>query len=124
MRLLADAHISRRTVQHLQQMGHDVVHVGEQLPARADDRTIVETARETQRAILTQDLDFCAIVALSGQRRPSVISLRLRSSRVEHVNAVLSKVLPAVEADVETGCLLTVDDDAIRRRPLPLTLAD
>jgi hypothetical protein len=56
---------------------------------------------------LTQDLDFSAEIAVLGQAYPSVVLLRLSSSRIETVNAVLSDVLPALEQDVSDGALIT-----------------
>ncbi len=41
MRLLADMHISPRTVEFLRSLGHDVVRVNAILPATASDETIV-----------------------------------------------------------------------------------
>lgn len=89
MRILADVHIAPRTVAFLCSLGHDVVRVGDVTPADATDESIVQTAAAQDRAVLTQDLDFSAIVALSGRRTPSIISLRLASSRIEHVNVIL-----------------------------------
>jgi len=48
---------------------------------------------------LTQDLDLSEIIALSGKMKPSLISLRLSSSHIEFVNAILEKVLPRIEKD-------------------------
>jgi predicted nuclease of predicted toxin-antitoxin system len=118
--LLADLNIAPRTVAFLRSLGHDVVRVDEMLPPSADDVTIVASARQDGRAILTQDLDFSAIVALSGLSAPSVISLRLTSSRVETVNALLQVVLPAIESDVGAGAIVTVDEHRLRRRALPI----
>lgn len=120
MKLLADLHISPRTVSFLRSLGHDVVRVDEILPRNASDAAIVARAIEDTRAVLTQDLDFSAIVALAGKRVPSLISLRLASSRVEVVNAVLEKVLPDLEADVRQGSVIIVEDMRTRRRPLPI----
>ena len=64
MRLLADVHISPRTVAFLRSLGHDAVRVGDAIPATASDVEIVEAAVRDERTILTQDLDFSAIVAL------------------------------------------------------------
>ncbi len=103
MRLLADMHIAPRTVRFLRSLGHDVVRVDELLQSTATDVAIVAAATREGRSILTQDLDFSAVVALSGRTAPSVISLRLSSSRVERVNAVLQEVLPGVEQDLLHG---------------------
>ena len=77
MRILADVHISPRTVELLRSLGHDAVRVSDALSPGAADEEIVAEAIRDQRVILTQDLAFTAIVALSGLNAPSVISLRL-----------------------------------------------
>jgi predicted nuclease of predicted toxin-antitoxin system len=66
MRLLADMHISPRTVAWLRSLGHDVVRVDEVLQPTASDEAIVDRARKEGRVVLTQDLDFSAIIAVSG----------------------------------------------------------
>lgn len=57
---------------------------------------------------------------LAGKTVPSLISLRLSASRIEYVNTVLQKVLPALEQDVLAGMMIAVEDQRIRRRPLPV----
>lgn len=81
MKILADMHISPVTVQFLRDLGHDVVRVNEILPPDTSDKIIVETAIKNKQAILTQDLDFSEIITFSGITCPSLISLRLSSSR-------------------------------------------
>jgi predicted nuclease of predicted toxin-antitoxin system len=49
MRLLADMHISPRTVEFLRSLGHEVVRVNEILPATASDEAIVARATEESR---------------------------------------------------------------------------
>jgi len=67
MRLLADMHISPLTVEALRTWGHDVVRVNEVMAADAADEQIVELALQQRRTILTQDLDFSEIIALSHE---------------------------------------------------------
>ena len=120
MRLLADIHISRRTVRFLNDLGHEVIRVDSVLPVQASDEEIVAKAIEEGRAVLTQDMDFSDIVALSGRAVPSLVSLRLSDSRVENVNRILESVLPLLEGDVTAGVIATVEDNRVRTRPLPL----
>lgn len=120
MRLLADLHIAPRTVSFLNGLGHDVVRVTDLLPADTPDEVIVQRAAQERRIILTQDLDFSSIIALSGRRSPSLLSLRLSSSKVEIVNAVLQRMLPVLESDLEQGSIVTIEDQRIRLRRLPL----
>ena len=117
MKLLADLNIAPRTVSFLRAEGHDVERASE---ASGTDAAIVELARRQGCAVLTQDLDFSAIVALSGRTDPSVISLRLASSRVEDVNARLAAVLPVIARDVAAGAIVTVEDSRVRSRLLPI----
>ncbi len=120
MRLLADLHIAPRTVEFLRTLGHDVCRVTDLLPANASDEAIVERAAQERRTILTQDLDFSSIIALSGRPVPSLLSLRLTSSKVELVNSVLQRMLPILESDLEQGSIVTVEDQRIRLRRLPI----
>lgn len=120
MRLLADVHISPRTVDWLRSLGHDVVRVGEILTASAPDRAIVVEAIRDERVILTQDLDFSGLIAVSGRSKPSVISLRLSSSRVEAVNRRLEQVLPVIGEALLEGALVTVEDSFVRTRRIPI----
>jgi predicted nuclease of predicted toxin-antitoxin system len=121
MRLIADLHIAPRTVEFLKSLGHDVIRVSQVLPPTSSDREIIAYAARERRAILTQDLDFSAEIALSRQGYPSVILLRLLSSRIESVNRILSDVLPTLEEDLQHGALISVEDHRVRRRRLPLS---
>lgn len=120
MRLLADLHISPSTVAFLRQLGYDVLRVDALLPRTATDLEIVAAARADARSVLTQDLDFSAIIALSGERSPSLVTLRLASSRVAHVNETLARVLPLITDDLARGSLITIEEGSIRSRGLPI----
>ena len=120
MRLLADMHISPSTVAHLRANGHEAVRVNEVLKATASDEEVLAFAAADNRVVRTQDLDFSRLVAVSGAKKPSVISLRLKSSRIENVHAILDRVLPNLELIVAEGAILSVEDGRIRRRRLPV----
>jgi predicted nuclease of predicted toxin-antitoxin system len=120
VRIVADMHVSMRTVEALRQLGHDVTRVADVLAPTATDTQIVDEAIRDDRVILTQDLDFSALVAVSGRSVPSVVSLRLSSARVETVNARLTRVLPMLEADLAAGAIAVVEDLRVRTRKLPV----
>lgn len=121
MRLIADMHISPTTVEFLGSIGHDVIRVDNVLSASAADEEIIAWAVRNSRTILTQDLDFSALIALSCSASPSVISLRLSTSRVDYVNPILAKILPSLEDEVSRGIIVTVEDRRIRKRHLPIS---
>ena len=120
MRVLADLHISPDTVNFLRQLGHDAVRVSDRLNPSASDEEIISFAAGEQRCIITQDLDFSALMALSGRTAPSIITLRLATARVDYVNAVLERALPQCSTDVSAGSLITIEDQGIRCRSLPI----
>lgn len=58
-------------------------------------------------------------MALSSRSGPSIVTLRLSSARVPHVNAVLSRVMPALVDALREPALITVEDRSYRIRRLP-----
>ena len=121
MRLIADVHISPRTVRFLESLGNDIIPVQSVLPPNASDLDITATAAAQDRAVLTQDLDFSRILATTGAASPSIVSLRLSDARVDSVNRRLQHVLPVLEEDVANGVIATVGDNRVRTRRLPLS---
>ncbi len=120
-RLLADMSISPATVSSLQQHGWDIVRVSKFMPANVSDHAVLAFARHTGRVLVTQDLDFSTLLAVRGYRSPSVITLRLSSSDPDTITRRLLSILPAIEERLQEGCAVTVDDQAVRIRRLPIT---
>jgi predicted nuclease of predicted toxin-antitoxin system len=120
LRFLANMNISPLTVMALRQLGWDIVRVSERLPATASDGTILEFARREARVVVTQDLDFSALLALGGFDRPSLITLRLSESDPETVTRRLIAAFPQTEEVLSQGCAVTIDDVSLRLRRLPI----
>lgn len=112
--------ISPRTVEHLRARKHDVLHVADLGMAKATDAAIIERAREERRTIITADLDFSALMARSGDRRPSVVTLRLADFRPPSVNLRLDATITAHFEALDQGALVTVTERAARVRRLPI----
>lgn len=68
-------------VRELRAAGHDAVHLEELGQRTLPDLDIFHMARETDRVILTFDLDFTDIAAATRATFPSVIVFRLRYGR-------------------------------------------
>lgn len=120
MRFLADAGISPRTVEFLNGLGHDAVHVRTLGLQRSPDLKLVDRARADSSVILTFDLDFGDILALGVLDKPSVILLRITDERAESVNRHISTVLSERRAELESGALIVVEDTQYRIRRLPI----
>lgn len=98
MRFLADMGVSVRLVQWLREQGHDAMHLQEQGLQRLPNGTIFERAATENRIVLTFDLDFGEIVALSGGRSASVILFRLHNTRMQHVANGFERYLQSPKA--------------------------
>jgi len=120
MRFVLDMGLARRTAEFLREQGHDAIHLREQGLQRLSDERIVEKAISERRVVLTHDLDFGRIVALSRGQLPSVITFRLTDMRAAEVNRRLEDVLSRFTTMLEEGALISVTDDAVRVRRLPV----
>ncbi len=112
--------LAQSTATLLRQLGHDAVHLSSSGLQRLPDSKIVQKTLSEQRILLTHDLDFGRIVALSQQRLPSVVTFRLADMRPARVNARLLEVLERISGDLTAGALVTVTESGFRIRQLPL----
>ncbi len=120
MKFLADMGISNETVKWLRRNAHDAAHLREQGLQTLSDERVLAKARSENRIVLTMDLDFGYLLAVSQERTPSVILFRLSDERAEIVNLRLAQVLERFESPLEKGAIVSVGEDAIRVRALPI----
>ncbi|MBX3082529.1 MAG: DUF5615 family PIN-like protein [Anaerolineae bacterium] len=120
MKFLADMGMSLRTVGWLRTQGHDCVHLSEQGLQRATDTVVLTKALAEGRILLTLDLDFGYLMAISKAELPSLIIFRLGNETSEVVTARLAEVIETNQASLEEGVLVVVTDDTIRVRQLPI----
>lgn len=120
MNFLLDMGLAQRTALFLRAQGYDAIHLREQGLRRLTDEQIIQKALAEDRIILTHDLDFSRIVALSRGHYPSVITFRLADMRALTVNQYLQEVLARFTVDLKAGALISVTEQAIRLRRLPV----
>lgn len=124
MRFLADMGVSLRVVSWLRGQGHDATHLREEGLKRLPNGEIFKKAVLERRILLTFDLDFGEIVALSRGEKCSVIVFRLRNTRTFHVIARLEAVLKASSGHLEKGAVVVVEESRHRIRYLPVGRED
>ena len=120
MKLLLDQGLPRRTAALLRQAGVDAVHAAEIGLSTADDVVILQEGRRSGRVVVTLDADFHTWMALSGASVPSVVRVRREGLRSEELAFLLQEVLQQCHADLEAGALVTVQQNRLRIRRLPL----
>ncbi len=120
MKFLLDMGIPQSTAAFLQSQGYNAVHLRDQGLQRLPDDKIIEKARQEERIILTHDLDFGRLIALSQRRLPSVITFRLDNMASVQVNHYLTEALTRFEVELAAGVLVSINEQAIRIRTLPV----
>jgi predicted nuclease of predicted toxin-antitoxin system len=120
MRFLADMGVAMRIVEWLRSEGHEVSHLREEGLHRLPNGAIFEKAAAERRILLTFDLDFGEIMALSGGRLVSVILFRLRNTRTPHVIKRLKVILEESAPALKQSAIVVVEEARHRVRRLPL----
>ena len=110
-RLLIDACVAPSVVRRLRSDGHDAVSTFDR-GSDPGDRAILELAAAENRAIVTIDTDFGALVFRDGLVRVGV--LRLRQARSEALADRAGELVETHGADLEAGAFVT-DDGASAR---------
>jgi len=120
VRFLIDQNRSPRLAVLLREYGHDAIHTLEVGLERAKDEELLLLAATENRVIVSGDTDFGTLLALRNLRSPSVILFRSRMTldAEDHV-AIILEHLDDLEADLEAGAVVVVNDDRIRVRLLP-----
>ncbi len=120
LRFLVDMNLSPKIVINLRQEGWDILRVSQVLPMDAEDSEILKFARQQNRVIITQDLDFSSLLALGGYEKPSLITFRLSVPDPEIITRKLLELLPDIEEALLGGCAVVIDDRRVRVRHLPI----
>lgn len=120
MKFLADMGISSRTVTWLRSGGYDVVHLRDEGLQRLPDNEILIKARTEERILLTVDLDFAQLLAISKDILPSVILFRLGNENYDAINERLTQVLHECQEDLGVGAIISVSNETFRVRRLPI----
>ena len=70
--------------------------------------------------MITNDLDFSAILAASSGQAPSVLQIRTQDLLSDAAVSFVVRAIEAFSTDIETGALLSIDEGGTRVRMLPL----
>jgi len=102
MNFLLDMPVSPTLLYGLQAYGHDGVHAHQIRQDRAADADSLERARREDRVVITADLDFPRLLALSSASQPGVILFRGGNYSDREMQSLLERVLRTVPAETLT----------------------
>ena len=120
MKLLVDMNLSPSWVDRLARHGFEAVHWSTIGAATAPDVELLAWANEHDFVLITNDLDFSAILAGGAVSGPSVIQLRTQDLLSDAAVSIVANALEAHREDIERGALLSIDEGGTRVSMLPL----
>ncbi len=123
MKFLADMGVDVGVVRWLARQGPDARHLRDEELQRMPNGGIFAKAISEGRVILTFDLDFGEIAALTGGRQASVILFRLHNTRTDHVIARLAAALSDSMDALGQRAVVLVEESRHRIRELPIRMA-
>jgi predicted nuclease of predicted toxin-antitoxin system len=100
MKFLIDMPLSPELVLWLTQRQHDAVHALHVGLDRASDQEMIVRARREQRVVITADLDFPRLLALTSTDDPGLILFRGGNYSESEMRALLERVLQTVSGGV------------------------
>lgn len=77
-------------------------------------------AREHDYVVLTSDLDFGTILAITHGEKPSVVQLRSDNLSHETIGKQVIEALHQLNSELAQGALATIEPERTRLRILPL----
>jgi predicted nuclease of predicted toxin-antitoxin system len=120
MKFLLDMPVSALLLDVLHAYGHEGVHAHQIGKDRAPDIELLNIARREDRIIITADLDFPKLLALSLSEGPGIILFRGGNYSDVEMCELLERVLKRVPTEVMENSICVVDKKRIRITRLPL----
>lgn len=120
MKLLIDMNLSPRWAGLLNNSGFQSIHWSAVGSANARDSDIMGYAATNDYVVVTHDLDFSAILAVTHGGKPSVVQIRADDVGPDVIGTQVIAALRQMKAELEAGALLTIEPARSRLRLLPL----
>jgi len=120
MKFLVDMPASPQLARWLSEKGYDAVHASDVGLFKTKDKEILNEARRQGRVIITADLDFPQLLALSRAKDPGIILFRGGNYNEQEMLDLLKRVLNSVKDEKFFNSIVVVDRVRIRRCPLPI----
>ncbi len=121
---MVDMPVSPRIAEWLREEGHDAIHAWEVGLERATDEKILNFAIEEKRVIITADLDYSRLIAISFTKEPGIILFRKGDYSEKELKERLKHVLEIIPEKEFYSSITVVEKFRIRRTKLPLLKKD
>jgi predicted nuclease of predicted toxin-antitoxin system len=120
VKFLIDNALSPEVARLLREAGHDAVHVRDYGLGAAGDPAILERAGMEDRVVVSADSDFAVLLAVWRRNKPSFILFREAGVvRARDYASRMLDCLPALEKELNAGCVVAFRRGRVRVRALP-----
>jgi predicted nuclease of predicted toxin-antitoxin system len=120
MKILVDMNLSTKWAGFLTENGIEAVHWSFIGSPDAPDIEIMAYAKEYEFTVMTNDLDFGYILAITRGKKPSVIQMRTGALGHDRIGAVVLSAIKLLAVEIDKGALVTIDQHKTRVTLLPL----
>jgi predicted nuclease of predicted toxin-antitoxin system len=120
LKVLVDMNLSPEWTSVLEREGFETIHWSAVGDPRATDESILAWARAHGHVVLTNDLDFGAILAASRAATPSVLQVRAQDVTPGHLAPIVVSAMRRYDDHLSRGALVSLDETTHRARILPL----
>lgn len=120
MKLLVDMNLSPRWIEVLGRLQFHAMHWSDIGDPKAPDAEIMAHAAKHNYVVLTNDLDFGAILAVTHGKKPSVVQIRSENLDPDFIGLQVVSALQQLREELKAGALVNVEPSNTRVRLLPL----
>ena len=120
MKILIDMNLSPQWCDVLARHGWETVHWSTVGDPRAPDTALMNWARAHGYVVLTHDLDFGTLLAVTRAEAPSVVQVRTQDVLPARAERLFVRALRQFEPLLEGGALVVIEEARARARVLPL----
>jgi len=120
MKILIDMNLSPFWADYLIKNDIEAVHWSSIGSPDASDTEIIKYAKLNDFTILTNDLDFGFILAITQGKKPSVIQMRTYILGVDKIGSTVTNAIKMLTSDIDRGALVTIGPHKTRVSLLPL----
>ena len=120
MTFLIDMPLSPALVEWLVSQGHKAFHASHRGMSTASDKEILKLACKEGCVVITADLDFPRLIALSGSHAPPLILFRGGNYTEAEMRELIARVLKVISPAELAKSLVVVDKARIRKVRLPI----
>lgn len=120
MKLLVDMNLSPRWVELFTREHIEALHWSNAGRVEALDVEVMRYAADHGFVVLTQDLDFSAILAVTQGTKPSVVQIRSDNLDPDAIGTQIIAAVRQLESELNAGAIASVEPHRTRVRLLPL----